>query len=220
MFEEEYEKLGAADREDFKRLVNYLLGHTYVLSKRYDAGAGDGGAATNPDYNFIVRNLDLFSGYLEYEGLRIQLDTDFGVIRLESDYEGNRHRLNKLTTQILYALRLLYDDAFSRIQTSKHVLTTVGEVNQTLRDAGVVRSRMNLQEMAGGFRTLRKFNIIAKGEGDWTAEDTPLLILPTVLFMVPADRIGALAKELAPQEAPGAPEADAPQEEEEEDEEA
>lgn len=218
MFDEEYEKLGIGETESFKRIVNSLLGHTYILSKNYAVNNDE--ISTNPDYAFILRNFDLFRDYFAFAGFRIEADADYGVIHIESEHDDARFRMNKLTTQILYSLRLIFDDVFSKLQTSKYVVTSVGQINQTLRDTGVIQARMNIQSMAESFRILKRFRVIEKGEGDWTSDKTKIVILPTILFIVPGEKVNSLAR-LVDSPSPEAQEAeDANQPEEDADEEA
>ena len=49
MFEQEFEKLNMADQEAFRRMVNWLLAHTYLLQGDY--AFEDNMRRTNPDYS-------------------------------------------------------------------------------------------------------------------------------------------------------------------------
>ena len=62
MFEQEFEKLNMADQEAFRRMVNWMLAHTYLLQGDY--AFEDNMRRTNPDYLFVERNFELFQSYL------------------------------------------------------------------------------------------------------------------------------------------------------------
>ena len=40
MFENAYEKLGMADKENFSRIVNQLLAHTFLIVEEHDFSEG------------------------------------------------------------------------------------------------------------------------------------------------------------------------------------
>ena len=48
MFEEAFEKLNLTEQEAFRRIVNWLLAHTYLLQGNY--AFEDNMKRTNPDY--------------------------------------------------------------------------------------------------------------------------------------------------------------------------
>ena len=50
MFESEFEKLNMTEQEAFRRIVNWLLAHTYLLQGNY--AFEDNMKRTNPDYLF------------------------------------------------------------------------------------------------------------------------------------------------------------------------
>ena len=108
MFEEAFEKLNLTEQEAFRRIVNWLLAHTYLLHGTY--AFEDNMNRTNPDYLFVERNFELFQDYLEYAGFHLERDSNYGVIFLSSSYEFNRVKLDKATTLMLYVLRLIYEE--------------------------------------------------------------------------------------------------------------
>lgn len=192
MFEEEYSTLNMSEQDDFKRIVNYLLGHTYLLSRNYSVEMND--ITNNLDYNFVIRKFDLFSDYFSYADFNLMKDEDYGIIYIRSDYDNLHHKLDKITTQILLALRILYDDGLRKMQSSRYVLTTVGEINQILRNAGVTENKLNSQSMMRSLSLIRKFNVIEKGDGMFSQDSTKVVILPTIVIMVPASKLALLAK--------------------------
>ena len=85
MFEEKFEKLNMTEQDSFKKIVNWMLAHTFLLQKNYVFD--DSMKKTNPDYLFVERNFELFEEYLEYSGFRLERDSNYGVIFLSSSYE-------------------------------------------------------------------------------------------------------------------------------------
>ncbi len=187
MFEQEFEKLNMADQEAFRRMVNWLLAHTYLLQGDY--AFEDNMRRTNPDYLFVERNFELFQSYLEYAGFRLERDTNYGVISLASSYEFNRIKLDKLTTLMLYVLRLIYEEEREKLSLSRDIFTTTGDLVHKMISLGVIKRKPANLSLRDSLRTLNRFRIVEKVDGPWENADTRLLILPAILFVVTNERI-------------------------------
>lgn len=199
MFEEKYEKLRMAEQESFKRIVNWMLAHTFLLQDNYVFD--DSMKRTNPDYLFVERNFELFEDYLEYSGFRLERDTNYGVIFLSSTYEFNRVKLDKTTTLMIYVLRLIYEEEREKLSLSRNIFTSTGDLVHKMISLGVIKKKPANQVMRDSLRTLNRFRIVEKPEGSWEDADTKLLILPTILFIVTNERIGNMYRLL--EEEPG-----------------
>lgn len=199
MFEEKYEKLSMAEQEAFKKIVNWLLAHTFLLQDNYVFD--DSMKRTNPDYLFVERNFELFEDYLEYSGFRLERDTNYGVIFLSSTYEFNRVKLDKMTTLMIYVLRLIYEEEREKLSLSRNIFTSTGDLIHKMISLGVIKKKPANQVMRDSLRTLNRFRIVEKPEGSWEDADTKLLILPTILFIVTNERIGNMYRLL--EEEPG-----------------
>lgn len=199
MFEEKYEKLSMAEQEAFKRIVNWMLAHTFLLQDNYVFD--DSMKRTNPDYLFVERNFELFEDYLEYSGFRLERDTNYGVIFLSSTYEFNRVKLDKMTTLMIYVLRLIYEEEREKLSLSRNIFTSTGDLIHKMISLGVIKKKPANQVMRDSLRTLNRFRIVEKPEGSWEDADTKLLILPTTLFIVTNERIGNMYRLL--EEEPG-----------------
>lgn len=187
MFEEKFEKLNMTEQETFRRLVNWLLAHTYLVEGSYRFE--DSMKRTNPDYLFVERNFELFQDYLEYAGFRLERDSHYGVIFLSGGYEQNRIRLDKATTLILYVLRLIYEEEREKLSVSEDIITTTGDLVHKMLSLNVVKKKPANLTLRDSLRTLNRFQVIEKTEGPWEAADTKLLIRPTILFIVTNERI-------------------------------
>lgn len=199
MFEEKYERLSMAEQEAFKRIVNWMLAHTFLLQDNYVFD--DSMKRTNPDYLFVERNFELFEDYLEYSGFRLERDTNYGVIFLSSTYEFNRVKLDKMTTLMIYVLRLIYEEEREKLSLSRNIFTSTGDLIHKMISLGVIKKKPANQVMRDSLRTLNRFRIVEKPEGSWEDADTKLLILPTILFIVTNERIGNMYRLL--EEEPG-----------------
>ncbi len=199
MFEEKYEKLSMTEQESFKRIINWMLAHTFLLQDSYVFD--DSMKRTNPDYLFVERNFEIFEEYLEYSGFRLERDSNYGVIFLSSTYEFNRVKLDKMTTLMIYVLRVIYEEEREKLSLSRDIFTSTGDLIHKMISLGVIKKKPANQAMRDGLRTLNRFRIVEKPEGSWEDADTKLLILPTILFIVTNERISNMYRLL--EEEPG-----------------
>ncbi len=175
------------EQDSFKKIVNWMLAHTFLLQKNYVFD--DSMKKTNPDYLFVERNFELFEEYLEYSGFRLERDSNYGVIFLSSSYEFNRVRLDKITTLMIYVLRVIYEEEREKLSLSKDIFTSTGNLIHKMLSLGVIKKKPANSMIKDSLRMLNRFRIIEKLEGSWEDAETKLLILPTILFIVTNERI-------------------------------
>lgn len=199
MFEEQYEKLGMTDRENFTRIVNQLLAHTFLAVETYDPAEGI--TRVNRDYLFTERNLDMFRTYFSFAGFSLERDSHYGVIYLTSSYEGNRVRFDKLTTILVYALRLIYEEERAKLTLTKEVIITTGDLVHKLLTLGAIKKKPANAQLHASLRMLAHYRILEKLDGAWEAAPTRLLILPTILFIVTNEQISNLNRLLESEDA-------------------
>jgi hypothetical protein len=197
---EEYEKLNSGEKEDFRRLANYLLSHTYMA--RYEYQPSQQMTLPNRDYQTVSRLFDLFRDYFELSGWRLEKDDNYGVISLYNYYDHNRFRLDRFTTLFLYMCRLIYEERREDAGIYKTVISSTAEVVERLRTYGLLEKgrtgrETTKKERIDAQRTLAHFNIIKKMEtSPWDGDGNKLLILPSILSILPNQGINALYAEL------------------------
>jgi len=190
MWADLYEKLSNSEKEEFKRLANFILARTFLLRDVYDAK--EGMVRVNPEYRFVERHFELFMDYLQYSGWTLMKDSSYGVIVLENAYEYNRIRLDRLTTLILFTLRLIFEEEREKVTLRKEILTTTGQVVHKMLALSVVKRKPADRDLASGLRLLANHNVIQKVEGLWEEAENRFLILPSVLFIVTNQKISEL----------------------------
>ena len=190
MLTEAFEKLSMTERETFSRIVNQLLSHTFLLVDQYDPQ--EQMTRVNKDYLFTDRNFELFQEYFAMAGFRLERDSGYGVIQLCSSYEGNRRRFNKLTTGMVFALRLIFEEEREKLNLSKEVIITVGDLIHKLITLGFLQKKPANTELHASMRTMAEFRIIEKLDGAWEDADARLVILPSILFIVSNEQISGL----------------------------
>jgi hypothetical protein len=216
---EEYEKLNSSEKDDFRRLANYLLSHTYMA--RYEYQPSQKMTLPNRDYQTVSRLFDLFRDYFDLSGWRLEKDDNYGVISLYNYYDHNRFRLDRFTTLFLYMCRLIYEEKREDAGMYKTVMTGTAEVIEKMRTLGILEKgrsgrETTKKERIDAQRTLAHFNIIRKMEtSPWDGDGNKILILPSILSIIPNQGINALYDELEDLKAGDVPEGqlsgDAPQ---------
>lgn len=188
MLDNLYEQLNVMEREVFKKIINQLLGKTFIVNHIYDDNKQT--SVMNPDYRFIERNLDLFKNYLELGGWKLERNDNYEVIYITSNFGYNKMRLDKFTTILLYILRLMYDQKRENINLTEQIIVSVSEIIATVNEIGAYEKRKpSLLEIKTSLRTIAGFNIIQKIDGAYENPETKIIILPSILFAVTAESI-------------------------------
>lgn len=188
MIDNLYEQLNVMEREVFKKIINQLLGKTFIVNHIYDDNKQT--SVMNPDYRFIERNLDLFKNYLELGGWKLERNDNYEVIYITSNFRYNKMRLDKFTTILLYILRLMYDQKRENINLTEQIIVSVSEIISTVNEIGAYEKRKpSLLEIKTSLRTIAGFNIIQKIDGAYENPETKIIILPSILFAVTAESI-------------------------------
>ena len=136
----------------------------------------------------------MISEYLSYAGFRVEKDTEYGVIAVSSDNPDNRVSFNKLTTLMIYTLRLIYEEEREKLTLIKEVFTSVGDLINKMITLGAIPKKPSNAEMEKSLRALKKYNLIRKVDGPWSDAHTRMLILPSILFIVTNEQISNLSE--------------------------
>ena len=195
MFEEKYNNLTGAEKENFKRITSLLLNRTFMVNRFYDKNQG--AFRSNSDYRFIDRNIDLFREYLEIAGYRLSKDSNYEVIYIENEYEYNKKRLDKNTTIFLYGLRLKFDEDRESVKLNTDTIVSVSDIIKTLIDVGAFNKKPSDMDIKTALSNLAKFNIIQKVDGKFEDPETKIIIFPSILFAVTNEKITALSQTIS-----------------------
>lgn len=199
MWNELYDKLTNSEKEEYKRLTNYLLSHTYVIRDIYDVK--EGMMKVNSEYRFVERNYELFESYLSFAGWMLQKDSNYGVISLANIYEYNRVRLDRNSTLILYTIRLIFEEEREKVALRNEILTTTGQIVHKMITLGLTKKKPSDKDIIESLRLLASHNIVQKVSGAWEEADAKLLILPSILFVVTNEKISRMYEMIEAEEA-------------------
>lgn len=193
---ERFDSMNSSEKNEFRRLANYLLTHTYLVRDVFRPEK----QWTEPssDFRMVSRHFDTFQEYFAVSGWRLEKDDDYGVISLSNEYDHNRTRLDRFTTLFLYTCRLMYEEGREQGDNRQIVRTDTASIVEKMRTLGLLtRGKTTQKERLDAQRTLAHFNIIQKMETTaWNAQGNGVLILPSILSIIPNHAINDMAKEL------------------------
>lgn len=192
MFEEQYESLRAAEKEEFAHCVNTLMLKSFILRDYYDRNAKM--MRSSKEYSFIDRNFDLVSEYLSYSGWIISKDSRRGVISLTNEYSENHIKLDLITSLMIYGLRYVYENQRSEESLTQEVFFTSAELIQTLMNLHLIRpdKRPSFASLGSCFRFLDSHNIISRISGDFKERNLQFYIMPSILFVIDNEMIASI----------------------------
>lgn len=197
MFNEEFSKMTMSDQNEFASVVNALLLKGFIVRDIFDAK--EKMMRTNEDYRYIERHFDLVNDYLKYSGWNIENDVVLGVIALTNFYSENRIRIDRETSLILFALRLIYENEKKDSNSSTHAIyiTTNGLIKIMLDDGITMPGkRLNGRNIAKSLRILANHNIIAKVSGNYDEGNVSFYILPSIVYALDNEKIVAMSNAL------------------------
>jgi hypothetical protein len=189
-----WNELTEKEREQFTRISGLLLGQTFILREKVDPR--EKSIEINKDFRFLENFQDIFSGYLKMSGWEFEIDSSYGVCSVHHKLSNNRYQLNKLTTYILYVLRLVYEEAREKLNLRKDVMTTLGVVNERLFSLTLADRKIADQQWVDALSTLKAFQLIERLDGIQVEPDSRIVIYPTILFVISPEKISILEKKM------------------------
>ncbi len=190
MFEEEFEKLNSSEQALFRIIVNDFLSHTYLQEEEFDFSVKT--RRINKSYAFVQRHLDLFRKYFEFGGFSLEDDSNYGVIALHSSTDANRIHLDKMTTVMIYTIRLIYEEEREKLSLNGDIMISVADLVNKMMILNVVDKRPAINVLSASLRTIAHFRIIQKESGQWQDMETRFLIQPVILFAVSNEQISTM----------------------------
>lgn len=182
----EIEALNPREREDFARCAALLMAKTFVFRETPEN-------TLSREFSFIQRKRSLFEEYLALSCWRLYYDAQLGVIYVKNTEGYNKVTLDKLTTQILITLRLIFEEKRMSGSTVNIVGVTVGELlAKMINELAVLTKKPMQKDIKDSLRTLEQHNIIYKIGDSYDDMECRIKVLPSILIAVPNDRCRAV----------------------------
>ena len=109
MFEQDYNNLYESEKQEFRRIANYLLSKTFVVRDVYDKQSKK--MITSSEFLFMEKYYDIFENYLSIAGWKLTKEPIEGIYWVENEYGQNKAKFDSFTTYILLALMITYEES-------------------------------------------------------------------------------------------------------------
>lgn len=190
MWLDRYNVMSSIDKERFSELVNELLNRNYILAYHYDNKNRT--RRPNSNYNFLVKNFEIFEEYFKLANYVLKRDDDYHVISLSNEAGYNHERIDKLTTIFLFTLRLMYDEEKEKASTSEVVYTTTAQVIYKMMELELITKKPTIKDTVESLRFAINHNIITRLDKTIDNMAAQIVILPTILFTISNEKINAI----------------------------
>ena len=190
---EKYESFSTREKEEFRDICNELFDKTFLNE---EVISNNGGFVINEKFNFVRRNFELFEEYFMLSGWILERKNN-ETIYIRNETGGNRVILKLLTTKMLIALRVMYDEKRKTYSNSNRVQFKLSELyNKMLHDFGLIDSMPSKTDRDSSIKIIEKYNIIVKAAVAEDEMDNVYVIMPSITVAVSDDRINMIYNQL------------------------
>ena len=192
MFEQDYNALYESEKEEFRRVANYILSKTFVVRDVYDKQAKK--MVTSSEFLFMERYYDIFENYLGIAGWKLTKEPIEGIYWVENIYGQNKAKFDSFTTYILLALMITYEESAPITTLCNSVITTTYDVIQKMQILGLITKKPTKEQFRIAFRRLEQYNIILRLNTSQDVELWKIMILPSIHHVIDYDKLKELCE--------------------------
>lgn len=194
---EKYESFSTKEKEEFRDICNELFDKTFLNE---EVISNDGGFVINEKFNFVRRNFELFEEYFMLSGWILERKNN-ETIYIRNETGSNRVILKLLTTKMLIALRVIYDEKRKTSSNSNRVQFKLNELyNKMLHDFGLIDTMPSKTDRDSSIKMIEKYNIIVKAAVAEDEMDNVYVIMPSITVAVSDERINMIYNQLKEEE--------------------
>ncbi len=143
-------------RRDFPRIVNRLLGQTFLYHDIND---------DKDDYYFVHRHRAVFESLLALTGFNLLHDDYHRIFQVVSEYSYSRARYKLDESLMIVVLRKLYEDKTEHLSLASDPVATVGEVREEYRTITGRERDLGMGQYETLLRRLRALGLIDTIDG-------------------------------------------------------
>ena len=192
MFEQDYNALYESEKEEFRRVANYLLSKTFVVRDVYDKQSKK--MITSSEFLFMERYYDIFENYLSIAGWKLTKEPIEGIYWIENIYGQNKAKFDSFTTYILLALMITYEESAPITTLGNSVITTTYDVISKMQILGLITKKPTKEQFRIAFRRLEQYNVILRLNTSQDVELWKIMILPSIHHIIDYDKLKELCE--------------------------
>ena len=192
MFEQDYNNLFESEKQEFRRIANYLLSKTFVVRDVYDKQAKK--MITSSEFLFMEKYYDIFENYLSIAGWKLTKEPIEGLYWVENEFGQNKAKFDSFTTYILLALMITYEESAPITTLGNSVITTTYDIISKMQILGLITKKPSKEQFRIAFRRLEQFNIILRLNTSQDVELWKIMILPSIHHVIDYDKLRELCE--------------------------
>lgn len=192
MFEQDYNNLYESEKEEFRRVSNYILSKTFVVRDVYDKQAKK--MITSSEFLFMEKYYDIFENYLSIAGWKLTKEPIEGIYWIENLYGQNKAKFDSFTTYILLSLMITYEETAPITTLGNSVITTTYDVISKMQILGLITKKPSKEQFRIAFRRLEQFNIILRLNTSQDVELWKIMIMPSIHHVIDYDKLKELCE--------------------------
>jgi len=148
--------LPARVRRDVPRVINRLLGQTFI----YQDDSSD-----KDDYYLIHRHREVFTALLSLAGFTLLHDDYHRIFQVVSDFSYCRQSYKLDESLMIVVLRKLYEEQVEHLNLAADPVVTIGEVREEYRTITGKERDLGIGQYEGILRNLRRLGLIEPLDG-------------------------------------------------------
>ena len=192
MFEQDYNNLYESEKQEFRRVCNYLLSKTFIVRDVYDKQAKR--MITSSEFLFMEKNYDIFENYLSIAGWKLNKDPIDGLYWVENEFGQNKAKFDSFTTYILLSLMIAYEESAPVTTLGNSVITTTYDIISKMQILGLITKKPSKEQFRIAFRRLEQFNVILRLNTSQDVELWKIMILPSIHHVIDYDKLKELCE--------------------------
>ena len=182
MFEQDYNNLYESEKEEFRRVANYILSKTFVIRDVYDKQAKK--MITSSEFLFMEKYYDIFESYLDISGWKLVKEPIEGIYWVENIYGQNKAKFDSFTTFVLLSLMVTYEESAPITTLGNSVITTTYDIISKMQILGLITKKPSKEQFRITFRRLEQFNIILRLNTSQDVELWKIMIMPSIHHVI------------------------------------
>lgn len=186
IFANDYYAYSEGERNSFAKVINRLLGETFLVKSKEE---------DNNDYFFAAENKEMITSFFTLIDYEFVLDYANGLAYIKTTENRNRVRLNKLDTAVLFVLRLLEIEQKKQVTSEDKVIITLDQIVEQLKIAGLLDYAKRPSFYLLTLRKLKAHKII-DFRASTLSSDTSIQIFPSIHVLIPAEGLEDIANKI------------------------
>lgn len=185
-FAEEYKTLKDTEKVVFSKVVNKLLGETFLVKEKTE---------DKDDFYFFCENLALFTNYFAIIDYEVVYDKYNNVCYIRKQENKYREKLTKFDTALILILRQLYYLKRREASSDGKAVVQLEEVIEKIKSSKIFSDDKKVNSYKDSLIKLRKYKVIDFSATNIT-EELIICILPTIQIIIQQDNLDEITARL------------------------